>query len=49
MKTADLNETRGQAGMPVTSANFRDDVKADGTIDTADAQAVKKARGHSLP
>ena len=47
--TNDVNLTRGQAGMPITNSNFREDVQVDGTIDTKDVNAVKRAVGHSLP
>ena len=45
----DVNQTRHQVGMPVTSANFREDVKADGSIITADVRQVQSRRGNSVP
>jgi hypothetical protein len=33
----------------VTSANFRNDINADGTINKPDGKLVKQRRGHSLP
>ncbi len=45
----DVKLTRGQSGMPVTSANFREDITVDGTIGNADVRTVRSAFGHSLP
>jgi len=45
----DQQQIKGQANQPVTSANFRDDVNADGQIKTADANLVKTNKGHSIP
>ena len=36
-------------GDPVTSANFRQDVKVDGAINSADVRTVRNDLGHSLP
>jgi len=49
VNTTDLNMTRDQVGVPVTSANFRDDVRVNGTINFGDVRAVREARGHRLP
>ena len=46
---ADVSLTKGQVGMPVSSSNFREDVKVSGTITSADVSQVKSAVGHSLP
>ncbi len=46
---ADLNETKGQTGRPVTSANFRDDVSANGTITRKDASEVRTHTNTQLP
>jgi hypothetical protein len=35
--------------MPVTSANFREDVNVTGSITTADGKLVQSLNGHSLP
>jgi len=45
----DQQQIKGQANQPVTSANFRDDVNADGQIKTDDANLVKTNKGHSIP
>ena len=45
----DKTLVQGQLNQPVTSANFREDLKADGRIGTADLNIVKTNRGHSIP
>ncbi len=45
----DVTLTKAQIGMPVSGTNFRDDVKVNGAINSADAKAVQAANGHSLP
>ena len=45
----DQQQIKGQANQPVTGANFRDDVNADGQIKSADANLVKTNKGHSIP
>jgi hypothetical protein len=45
----DQNLVRSQSGQPVTSANFREDLNADGRINSADVNVVKTNRGHSIP
>ena len=45
----DQTLVQGQAGQPVTSANFREDLDLDGRIKTADGTLVKNNRGHSIP
>ncbi len=40
---------RSQVNQPVTSANFRDDINADGRIRNNDGNQVKVHRGESLP
>jgi photosystem II stability/assembly factor-like uncharacterized protein len=47
--TSDVILTRGQTGMSVNGSNFREDVRADGTITQADVKQVRTAVGHSLP
>jgi hypothetical protein len=49
VNSVDVGLAKGQVGMAVTSATFRDDVKISGTITSADVKAVKSANGHSLP
>jgi hypothetical protein len=45
----DRTLVQGQIGQPVTSANFREDLAADGRIKNVDVQVVKTNRGHSIP
>ena len=45
----DVSLTKGQIGMPVTSSNFRQDVKVSGSITSADGRKVKGAQGNTLP
>jgi uncharacterized delta-60 repeat protein len=49
VSNSDATLTKGQNGMTVTSANFREDMTVDGTIGTADVRVVKSNAGHSLP
>ena len=49
VNTTDLNLTRDQVGLPVTSANFREDVRVNGAINSGDVRSVREARGHRLP
>jgi len=49
VNNTDLGLTRDQLGMPVTSANFREDVRVSGTINSGDVRAVREAKGHRLP
>ena len=49
VNNSDATLTRGQIGMPVTNANFREDVNASGSITTADGRLVRSLSGHSLP
>jgi len=45
----DQTVVRAQVNQPVTSANFRDDINADGRIRSNDLQFIKTNRGHSIP
>ena len=45
----DQTLVQGQLNQPVTSANFREDLNADGRIKTADVNVVKENKGHSIP
>ena len=49
VNNTDANLTKGQVGMAVTNANFREDVRISGTITSADVRQVKGAKGHTLP
>jgi hypothetical protein len=49
VNNTDLSLTRDQVGMAVTSANFREDVRISGTINSADVKSVRDAKGHRLP
>ncbi len=46
---ADRTLVQGQLNQTVTSANFREDLNADGRIKNADVQVVNANRGHSIP
>jgi hypothetical protein len=51
-KTVDQNDqriTNGQVGMPITTSNYREDVRTDGTINSKDVRQVKENLGHNLP
>jgi DNA-binding beta-propeller fold protein YncE len=45
----DVRQTRLQVGVPVTTANFREDVKPDGSITSIDVGQVRSRVGNSLP
>jgi hypothetical protein len=45
----DQSLVQGQIGQPVTSANFREDLTADGRINSKDLNEVKANKGHSIP
>jgi photosystem II stability/assembly factor-like uncharacterized protein len=49
VNNTDASLTRGQVGMPVSAANFREDVQVTGTVNSADVRQVRAANGHSLP
>jgi hypothetical protein len=49
VNNADVTQTRGQVGLPVTGSNFRENVKVDGAITSADVSLVRSDIGHSLP
>ena len=49
VNNTDIGLTKGQIGMAVTSANFREDVRISGTITFADVREVRGAKGHTLP
>ncbi len=45
----DFNQIKAAVGQPVTAANFRFDVNANGAIQKSDAQLVKTHKGESIP
>ena len=45
----DRTLVQGQLNQPVTSANFREDLNADGRIKNPDVTIIKNNRGHSIP
>src|SRR5450432_197216 len=45
---SDQTLVKGQLNQPVTSANFREDLNADGRIKSADTNLVKTNKGHSI-
>jgi RHS repeat-associated protein len=45
----DTSQVKSQAGNPVTSSNFREDLNCDGFIDSIDTAIVKSKSGTSLP
>ena len=49
VNASDIAQTKGQIGMTVTSANFREDLNVSGTITSADTAQVKASVGHSVP
>ncbi len=49
VNAGDVAQTKGQSGVAVTGANFRNDVNANGTINAGDTAQVKASAGHSLP
>jgi hypothetical protein len=49
VNAGDVAQTKGQAGQPVTGANFRTDVNSNGSINAGDVALVKSRAGTSLP
>jgi hypothetical protein len=49
VNSSDIAQVKAQAGLPVTSANFREDVTVDGVINASDIGLVKSKSGDSLP
>jgi hypothetical protein len=47
VNAGDVAQTKGQAGQPVTGANFRSDVNANGSINASDIALVKSNSGAS--
>jgi hypothetical protein len=46
---SDQTLVQGQVNQPVTSANFREDLNADGRIRSSDSNLVKTNKNHSIP
>ena len=49
VSASDVAQTKAQSGVPVTGANFREDVAVNGSIGAADIALVKSSSGHSVP
>src|SRR6202011_3232017 len=49
VNASDIAQVKAQVGMPVTSANFREDLTVDGVINASDIGLVKSKSGDSLP
>ncbi len=49
VNAADISQTKGQSGLPVTAANFREDVNVSGSVSAGDTALVKANAGHTLP
>ncbi len=49
VSSSDIAQIKAQAGMPVTVANFRQDVTPNGTINASDVALVKSRSGQALP
>ena len=45
----DQTLVKGQRNQPVTSANFREDLDADGRIKDTDLTVIPTNKGHSIP
>ena len=49
VNSADISQTKGQAGQAVFASNFREDVNTNGSINASDISLVKANSGTSLP
>ncbi len=49
VNSGDIAQTKAQSGVPVTAANFREDVAVSGTINAGDISLVKSRSGSSVP
>jgi len=49
VNATDVAQVKSQSGASVTSSNFREDVTADGSINSSDIGLVKVNVGHALP
>ena len=45
----DVSQTKSQAGNPVTNSNFREDVNANGLINSTDISITQSKSGTGLP
>ena len=48
-RDADISQTKSQSGQLAGAPNFRQDVNADGFLDSADISLVKSKSGMALP
>ena len=49
VNAADVNRIKMQVGVPVTAANFRTDINANGSVTASDVAQAKVNSGHTLP
>ena len=49
VNASDVSQTKRQSAVPVTTANFREDVIPNGAINASDISQVKATTGHSVP
>jgi hypothetical protein len=49
VNAADIGQTKGQSGLPVTGTNFRTDVNVNGAVAASDIAQVKASAGNSVP
>lgn len=49
VNATDVSAAKTQSGAPVSNANFRTDVNANGTINASDVSTVKSHSGEGLP
>lgn len=49
VNASDIAQTKGQVGVPVTAANYRQDANGDGAITASDVALVKSRNGMTLP
>jgi len=49
VNASDVAQVKGQAGVPVSTGNFREDVTVNGSINASDVSLVKANVGHSVP
>ncbi len=49
VNTSDIGQTKVQSGTAATAANFRNDVNANGAINSIDISIVKSSSGSTLP
>ncbi len=49
VNAGDISQTKNQSGVPVSAANFRQDLNLDGAINSGDISLVKSKSGNALP